>query len=153
MKILVIHGPNLNILGGREPELYGTQTLDSINEMLTTEAGGLGVELDTFQSNSEGELVTAIQQAEGTYDVLIINAASFTHTSLALRDAIAAIDVPAIEVHLQTRRISAFFLHRPSGCGANFRFRRGKLPARAPCGRETQERFRRLTIGPRNSDN
>ena len=100
MKILVVHGPNLNILGGREPELYGTQTLDSINEMLTTEAGGLGVELDTFQSNSEGELVTAIQQAEGTYDVLIINAASFTHTSLALRDAIAAIDVPAIEVHL-----------------------------------------------------
>ena len=100
MKILVVHGPNLNLLGGREPELYGTQTLDSINEMLTTEAGGLGVELDTFQSNSEGELVTAIQQAEGTYDVLIINAASFTHTSLALRDAIAAIDVPAIEVHL-----------------------------------------------------
>ena len=100
MKILVVHGPNLNILGGREPELYGTQTLDSINEMLTAEARGLGVELDTFQSNSEGELVTAIQQAEGTYDVLIINAASFTHTSLALRDAIAAIDVPAIEVHL-----------------------------------------------------
>ena len=100
MKILVVHGPNLNLLGGREPELYGTQTLDSINEMLTSEATGLGVELDTFQSNSEGELVTVIQQAEGTYDVLIINAASFTHTSLALRDAIAAIDVPAIAVHL-----------------------------------------------------
>ena len=100
MKILVVHGRNLNILGGREPELYGTQTLDSINEMLTAEAEGLGVELDTFQSNSEGELVTTIQQAEGTYDVLIVNAASLTHTSLALRDAIAAIDVPAIEVHL-----------------------------------------------------
>ncbi len=100
MKILVVHGPNLNILGGREPELYGTQTLDSINEMLTAEAAGLGVELDAVQSNSEGELVSTIQEAEGTYDAIIINPAAYTHTSLALRDAISAIGVPTIEVHL-----------------------------------------------------
>ena len=100
MKILVVHGPNLNILGGREPELYGTQTLDSINEMLTAEAAGLGVELDAVQSHSEGELVSAIQEAEGTYDAIIINPAAYTHTSLALRDAISAIGVPTIEVHL-----------------------------------------------------
>ena len=100
MRILVGHGPNLNMLGGREPELYGTQTLDSINEMLTAEAGGLGVELDTVQSNSEGEVVSTIQEAEGTYDAIIINPAAYTHTSLALRDAISAIGVPTIEVHL-----------------------------------------------------
>ena len=100
MRILVVHGPNLNLLGTREPDLYGSKTLDQINAMLIEEGVRLGAEVRTVQSNSEGELVTAVQQAVGWADVLIINPAGYTHTSVALRDTIAALAVPAIEVHL-----------------------------------------------------
>jgi 3-dehydroquinate dehydratase-2 len=100
MKVLVLHGPNLNLLGTREPEVYGRTTLGGINAMLAEEAQALGVELKIFQSNVEGELVTAIQEAAGWADVLIINPAAYTHTSVALRDAIVAVGIPAIEVHL-----------------------------------------------------
>lgn len=100
MNVLVLHGPNLNLLGAREPEVYGPATLEDINAMLAQEARNLGVELKSLQSNSEGELVSAIQEAKGWADVLIINPAAYTHTSVALRDAVAAAGVPTIEVHL-----------------------------------------------------
>ncbi|MBI5190241.1 MAG: type II 3-dehydroquinate dehydratase [Nitrospirae bacterium] len=99
-KILVIHGPNLNMLGMREPEVYGRMTLTEINESLMDAAKKAGVELRTFQSNHEGELVDAIQEALGTYDAIIINPGAYTHTSVALRDAIAAVAIPTVEVHL-----------------------------------------------------
>ena len=100
MKVLVLHGPNLNLLGTREPDVYGSATLDNINAMLREEAEKLGIELKTFQSNNEGDLVTAIQDAKSWADVLIINPAAYTHTSVALRDAIVATGIPTIEVHL-----------------------------------------------------
>lgn len=100
-KILVVHGPNLNMLGTREPEIYGSQTLDQINESLIGLARQHQAGLLVFQSNSEGDLVTRIQQArsDGT-TWLIVNAAAYTHTSVAIRDALSAIDKPFIEVHL-----------------------------------------------------
>jgi len=100
MKVLVVHGPNLNLLGTREPDVYGDTTLEAINDMLKDEADNLGAEVKVVQSNVEGELVDAIQGAASWADVLIINPAAYTHTSVALRDAIAAVDLPAIEVHL-----------------------------------------------------
>jgi 3-dehydroquinate dehydratase II len=99
-RILVIHGPNLNLLGRREPEIYGRTTLDEINSQLSALAAQLGLALDTFQSNHEGAIVDRIQQAAGVYDGLIINAAAFTHTSIAIRDALAMLNAPVIEVHL-----------------------------------------------------
>lgn len=98
--ILVIHGPNLNLLGKREPTIYGTLTLHEINEKMMVKAEKLGIGLTFLQSNHEGAIVDAIQQAEGRYVCIIINAAAFTHYSIAIRDALAAISVPAIEVHL-----------------------------------------------------
>lgn len=100
MKILVIHGPNLNLLGTRETDVYGEQTLDDINAALTAEAKKHGVELRTIQSNSEGALVDAVQDARGWADAIIINPGAYTHTSIALRDAVAAVELPVIEVHL-----------------------------------------------------
>lgn len=100
MNVQVIHGPNLNLLGRREPEVYGRTTLEDINRMLEEEAKSRGAQLRTYQSNSEGDLVTAIQEAAGWADVLIINPAAYTHTSVALRDAVAAVGIPTIEVHL-----------------------------------------------------
>ena len=100
-RILVLHGPNLNLLGTREPEIYGSLTLNDINETLKTRAKELGVdEIDFLQSNFEGELVEAIQKARGRYDFILLNAAALTHYSIALRDAISAIPVPVIEIHL-----------------------------------------------------
>lgn len=112
MKILVVHGPNLNLLGSREPEVYGVSTLDEINAMLLGEAENLGVELKTFQSNAEGELVTAIQEARDWADAIIINPAAYTHTSVALRDVIAAIKIPTIEVHLSNIYAREEFRHQ-----------------------------------------
>ncbi|MDR2367119.1 MAG: type II 3-dehydroquinate dehydratase [Deltaproteobacteria bacterium] len=99
-KILIINGPNLNLLGQREPELYGRETLSDINESLSRLAQKLGLAVDFFQSNGEGELVGAIQRAGAEYDGAILNAAAYTHTSLAIRDAVLAIAKPVVEVHL-----------------------------------------------------
>ncbi|MBI2066498.1 MAG: type II 3-dehydroquinate dehydratase [Deltaproteobacteria bacterium] len=99
-KILVIHGPNLNLLGKREQKIYGKVTLSSINEALAREAKKEGVGIEFFQSNHEGEIVSRIQRADQDCDAIVINPAAFTHTSVAIRDAIAAISAPVIEVHL-----------------------------------------------------
>jgi 3-dehydroquinate dehydratase-2 len=100
MKILFLNGPNLNLLGQREPGIYGSTTLADIEALVRKEAGTRGVEVDFKQSNVEGELVTWIQEAKGVCDVIVINAAAYTHTSIALRDAIAATGVPTVEIHL-----------------------------------------------------
>ncbi|HKQ26393.1 MAG TPA: type II 3-dehydroquinate dehydratase [Burkholderiales bacterium] len=100
-KVLVLHGPNLNLLGSREPDIYGTETLRDINKRLLALASKAGVKLDSFQSNSEGEIVERVQKAGADgVDFVIINPAAFTHTSVALRDALAAVRIPYIEVHL-----------------------------------------------------
>ena len=99
-KILVLHGPNLNLLGRREPEVYGKLTLPDVNAMLTAKAAELDLEIEFVQTNHEGVLVDAIQSAEGCYGCIIINPAALTHYSVAVRDALAGISVPAIEVHL-----------------------------------------------------
>ena len=99
-RILVIHGPNLNLLGTREPEVYGSQTLADINAHLVTIAAELGVELSHVQNNIEGELVNAIHAARGKVDAIVINPAAYTHTSVALRDALAGVAIPFVEVHL-----------------------------------------------------
>jgi 3-dehydroquinate dehydratase-2 len=98
-KIVVVNGPNMNLLGVREPDRYGSETLEHVNERIAKEAAKLGVECEFFQSNSEGELVSAIQRAAHA-DGVILNAAAYTHYSVALRDAIAAIAPPVVEVHL-----------------------------------------------------
>ncbi|MDH5394798.1 MAG: type II 3-dehydroquinate dehydratase [Gammaproteobacteria bacterium] len=98
--ILILHGPNLNLLGTREPEHYGATTLADIDASLLEQAKNAGHTLSTFQSNAEHELVTTIQQALNKVDYIIINPAAFTHTSVAMRDALAAVNIPFIEVHL-----------------------------------------------------
>jgi len=100
MRILVLNGPNLNLLGEREPALYGKATLKDIEQMVKRRAAALGAEIEFRQSNIEGELVTWIQQAKGRFSAIILNAAAYTHTSVALRDAISATGIPTIEVHL-----------------------------------------------------
>ena len=112
-RILVLHGPNLNLLGTREPEIYGNLTLNDINEILKTRAKELEVdEINFLQSNFEGELVEAIQKARGRYDFILLNAAALTHYSIALRDAIAAIPVPVIEIHLSNVHKREEFRHK-----------------------------------------
>ena len=100
MKLLVIHGPNLNLLGTREPHLYGTATLAEIDADLVERGRAVGATVTTWQSNVEGEIVTRIQQAKGACDGIVINPGGYTHTSVAIRDAIEAVGLPAIEVHL-----------------------------------------------------
>jgi 3-dehydroquinate dehydratase-2 len=112
MNILVLHGPNLNLLGKREPTIYGTTTLADIDDRLRRRAIHMGAEIDCRQSNLEGELVTWIQQAEGKHDVIILNAAAYTHTSVALRDAITAVSIPTIEVHLSNVHAREEFRHQ-----------------------------------------
>ena len=99
-KIMVIHGPNLNMLGKREPEVYGTATLEDVNRMLVQRATELDLVVEAFQSNHEGELVGAIQAAVDTCHGMIINPAAYTHTSVAIRDALLAVEIPFVEVHL-----------------------------------------------------
>jgi 3-dehydroquinate dehydratase II len=99
-KILVIHGPNLNMLGKREPEVYGTTGLNEINKNLLTLGKKLGLNVDTFQSNHEGAIIDKINEAFQKYDGLIINPGAYTHTSIAIRDALSMIKAPVLEVHL-----------------------------------------------------
>ena len=99
-KILVIHGPNLNMLGQREPEIYGNQSLDEINDQLLKLGAKLNLVLETFQSNHEGEIVSRIQQAMDTCEGILINPAAYTHTSIAIRDALSLLDIPVVEIHL-----------------------------------------------------
>jgi len=98
--VLVVHGPNLNLLGEREPTVYGSTTLGQIDQQMKELGRELGLEVETFQSNSEGAIVDRIQAARGLIEVLIINPAAYTHTSVAIRDAILATAIPCIEVHL-----------------------------------------------------
>ncbi|PPT08953.1 3-dehydroquinate dehydratase II [Geitlerinema sp. FC II] len=111
LRTLVLHGPNLNLLGQREPNVYGSVTLDEIDRLIDREARTLHVKVSCFQSNSEGGLVDAVQQAWGQYDGLLINPAAYTHTSVALRDAIAAVKIPTVEVHLSNIHQRESFRH------------------------------------------
>jgi 3-dehydroquinate dehydratase-2 len=121
MKILFLNGPNLNLLGQREPEVYGRETLADIEVAVRKRAKQLKVKIDFRQSNVEGELVDWIQQAKGKFDVIVLNAAAYTHTSIALRDAIAAVGLPTIEIHL-------------SNVHAREKFRQKSLIAPVCCG-------------------
>lgn len=117
MRLLVLHGPNLNLLGQREPGLYGSSTLAAIDAALEQQAAALGVELACFQSNHEGALVDRIQQAgdqagSAASDGILINAAAYTHTSVAIRDALLAVAVPFVEVHLSNTHARESFRHR-----------------------------------------
>ena len=100
MKILILNGPNLNLLGTREPEKYGNQTLSDVENFVKEEASKLNVEVDFYQSNIEGELVDKIQEAKGNYDGIVLNPAAYTHTSVTIRDALLAVQIPTIEVHI-----------------------------------------------------
>jgi len=112
MKVLFLNGPNLNLLGTREPEVYGRTTLADIEAKVRQRAAGLKVEVDFRQSNLEGELVGWIQEAKGRFEVIVINAAAYTHTSIALRDAISAVGVPTIEIHLSNVHAREEFRHK-----------------------------------------
>jgi 3-dehydroquinate dehydratase-2 len=112
LRIRVLHGPNLNLLGTREQSIYGTLSLDALDSAITTLAKELAVEVDLRQSNSEGELVTLIQEARTEYHGIIINPAAYTHTSIAIRDAIAAVGLPTVEVHLSNIHQREEFRHR-----------------------------------------
>jgi 3-dehydroquinate dehydratase II len=112
MKLLFLNGPNLNLLGHREPQIYGHATLADIERMVRKRAADLKVDVEFKQSNLEGELVTWIQQAKERFDAILLNAAAYTHTSVALRDAISAVGVPTIEIHLSNVHSREEFRHR-----------------------------------------
>ena len=111
MKILILNGPNLNLLGQREPDVYGRATLADIEAKVRERAAKLGVEVEFRQSNIEGELLNWIQSAKGKFGAIILNAAAYTHTSVALRDAISAVAIPTIEVHLSNVYAREDFRH------------------------------------------
>ena len=110
-KVLVLNGPNLNLLGTREPDVYGAQTLADIEANCRAVAKDLGLEIDFRQTNGEGQLVDWVQGARGVFDVLIVNAGAYTHTSVALLDALKAVDLPTIEVHLSNIQQREEFRH------------------------------------------
>ena len=110
-KILIINGPNLNMLGKREQSVYGDMTLNEINDEAVRYGLSIGFEVDTFQSNSEGEIIDTVHAVEGKYEGVIINPGAFTHTSYAIRDAIASVDVPFVEVHLSNIHSREEFRH------------------------------------------
>ena len=112
MRVAVIHGANLRMLGRREPEVYGSDTLEDINGHLRTMAEELGVEIEIFQSNSEGAILDYLEEAAPRVDGVLINPGAFTHTSIALRDALAGIDRPFVEVHLSNPAARESFRHR-----------------------------------------
>lgn len=112
MKILCVNGPNLNLLGTREPDKYGTVTLAQIEKNVKSKAQELGVEVEFYQNNIEGEIVNAIQAAKGVYDGIIINPAAYTHTSVAIRDAISAVMIPSVEIHLSNIHTREEFRHK-----------------------------------------
>jgi len=112
MKILFLNGPNLNLLGQREPQIYGRTTLADIARRIRDEALKRGVKVEFQQTNVEGELVTWVQEAAGKFDVIVLNAAAYTHTSVALRDAITAVGLPVIEIHLSNIHAREEFRHR-----------------------------------------
>ncbi|NER81746.1 MAG: type II 3-dehydroquinate dehydratase [Leptolyngbya sp. SIO1D8] len=111
LKVLVLHGPNLNLLGKREPSIYGVQTLQDIDGFLLAEGQALSVEVSSQQSNHEGILVDIIQGALGVFDGIVINPGAYTHTSVAIRDAIAAVAIPTVEVHLSNIHQREAFRH------------------------------------------
>jgi 3-dehydroquinate dehydratase II len=112
MRFLVLHGPNLNLLGKREPAVYGTLTLDEINASIIDLASDLGCSVDFFQSNAEGELIDAIHAAAERFDGIVINPAAYTHTSIAIRDALASVGLPFVEVHLSNVYRREDFRHK-----------------------------------------
>ena len=110
--ILILHGPNLNLLGTREPQVYGNRTLDHINEALISSGADMGVQVRCFQSNREGELIEALHDARDWADGVVFNPGAYTHTSVALRDAISAIEIPVVEVHLSNVYAREEFRHK-----------------------------------------
>lgn len=128
MKVLVINGPNLNLLGLREPSLYGARNFAALQEFIRSSAASLGIEVELFQSNHEGAIVDAIQAAYGVYDAILINPAAYTHTSVAILDALKAVALPTVEVHLtdistreEFRRFSYVSLYaQKTICGKGF---------------------------------
>ncbi len=128
-KVLVIHGPNLNMLGTREPDIYGHQTLEKIDTALKAQADRLGLQIEIFQSNHEGDIIDQIQQAGDAFQGIIINPAAYTHTSIAIRDALSLLNIPVVEVHLsniykresfrRTSLISAVVTAQISGFGSH----------------------------------
>src|SRR5678810_977247 len=130
LRILVLHGPNLNLLGTREQSIYGSQSLDSIDAAMTKLAEDLAVEVDIRQSNNEGELVTWIQESGTGYQGIIINPAAYTHTSIAIRDAIAAVGLPTVEVHLSNIHQREPFRHHSHVAGVSL----GQISGLGPTG-------------------
>jgi len=120
MKILFLNGPNLNLLGQREPQVYGKTTLADIEAMVRKQATVRGATIDFRQTNLEGELVSWVQGAKGAFDVIVLNAAAYTHTSVALRDAVAATGVPTIEIHLSNIHAREEFRHKSLIAGVCF---------------------------------
>jgi len=110
-RVLVIHGPNLNLLGVREPSVYGTTTLADIDRALVARGAESGITVDTMQSNAEGNIIDAIHAARGTYGGIVMNPGAYTHTSVAIRDAVAAVGIPVVEVHLSNIHAREEFRH------------------------------------------
>ncbi|WP_170324905.1 type II 3-dehydroquinate dehydratase [Ruegeria arenilitoris] len=110
-KALILNGPNLNLLGTRQPEVYGSTTLEMVEELCLSHGSSIGVDVSCFQSNHEGALIDAIHEAKGDQDGIILNAGAYTHTSIALMDAIASVELPVIEVHLSNIHAREAFRH------------------------------------------